>query len=704
MYLEVTVENSKKSRKVNKQKKKNKLAEKKSSIKSKIFISFMALMLTVIIVLGGVSTYQNYRVIFDTLEQTMTNLTQVSSEVISNELDKYKTVAVDLGLNPVLSDLTISKQVKSEVVMQVAEMYDLVDAFAVSSTGTGESPITREIYLISDKDYFISAMDGNIFISEPAMNKKLNKVTFSVAAPIWKDGEYGSTVNGVAVIVLDGQVLSDIASSVKIGEYGYGFILNKDGLTIGHPDYNKVLAGENIISSYESEGSSESMAKAEKKLLNGEITFSDYNINNSMNFIAYSPIEGSNGWGFFISAPQSEYLSSTKMSIIITLAVSLISLLIAYAAGKSIAAKIADPVIACAGRLQKLADGDLQSELSITDRNDEIGILIKSLNKTIKGLKIIINDISYHLGAIAEGDFSTSIDMEYNGEFDAIALSMRKISGFLNSVVRQVNNSAEQVASGAEQVAGGAVVLSQSTTEQASSVEELSATLGEISEQINSNADYANKANESSLESSMQVESGNNYVKQMDEAMMNINNTSQEISKIIKVIDDIAFQTNILALNAAVEAARAGDAGKGFAVVADEVRNLALKSTEAAKNITALIDNSITAVENGTRVSEQTKKALDLAVERASVVAKMIEEITNASVQQATSVSQVLAGIEQISSIVQTNAATAEESSAASEELNTHARVLKELVAEIKLRSGDKLISEDESQETVTNI
>lgn len=659
---------------------------KKSSIRTKIFINFIALILIVVIVLGGLSSYQNYKVTFDTLEQTMVNLAQSSSSVISNKLEVYKAVAADLGLNPVLADLTISKQIKADIVMQMIEMYDLVDAFTVSAMGTGESPVTREIYLISDKDYFISAMNGSIFVSEPSMNKKLKKVTFSVAAPIWKDGEYGTTVNGVAVIVLDGQVLSDITSSVKIGEDGYGFILNKDGFTIGHPDYNKVLNGENIIGSYEADGSNASMAKTEQSLLNGEISFSDYTTNNSKHLMAYSQIEGSSGWGFFVSAPEAEYLSSTYMSIIITLCVSAISLIVAFVAGRNIANKIADPVVACAERLQKLSDGDLHTEASITDRNDEIGTLIKSLGRTIKGLNVIINDISYHLGAIAEGDFSTSVDMEYNGDFNSIALSMKKISKYLNEIVRQVNESAQQVSSGSDQVAGGALALSQGATEQASSVEELSATLSEVSEQISSNASYANKASESSIESSKQVVLGNNYVKQMNEAMLNINNTSQEIAKIIKVIDDIAFQTNILALNAAVEAARAGSAGKGFAVVADEVRNLASKSAEAAKNTTVLIENSIKAVEDGVRISKQTEKALEIAVDKAGIAANMIEQISNASTKQAVAASQILAGIEQISAIVQTNSATAEESSAASEELSSQAQVLKELVTGIKLK------------------
>lgn len=662
----------------------------RNSIKAKIFFSFIALILVVVIVLGGLSAYQSYNITFKTLEQTMSNLTQVSSQVISNKLEVYKSVAADLGLNPVLSDLKVNKIEKAKTVKQIVEMYGLLDAYSVTSMGTGESPVTGELYLISNEEYFISAMEGNVYVSEPTLNKKLDKVTLTVSAPIWKNGEYGSSVNGVAVIVLDGQALSDIASSVKIGESGFGFILNKNGYTIGHPEYEKVIAEENIIMSYETDGSNESMAKTERKLLSGEISFGDYKSNGKKNLIAYSPIEGSNGWGFFVSAPESEYLGSTNISIIITLIVSIVSLIIANITGKNIANKIADPVIACADRLKRLSEGDLQSEVNIIDRNDEIGLLIKSLSSTVKGFNVIINDISYHLGAIAEGDFSTTIEKEYNGDFNSIVISMRKISEYLNLIVRQVNESAEQVASGSEQVAGGAQALSQGATEQASSVEELSATINEMSEQINSNAINAKKANDISLESTNQVEIGNNYVKEMNDAMLNINNTSKEIAKIIKVIDDIAFQTNILALNAAVEAARAGNAGKGFAVVADEVRNLASKSADAAKNTTTLIENSIKAVDSGARISKQTEKALSEAVIKAREVATMIDNISTASSQQAVAASQVLAGIEQISAIVQTNSATAEESAAASEELSGQAQVLKDLVAGIKLKDENK--------------
>ncbi|MGB4438640.1 MAG: methyl-accepting chemotaxis protein [Sedimentibacter sp.] len=666
------------------------LITNKSSIKSKIFISFIALILTVVIALGGISAFQSYNITFNTLEQTMNNVAEVSSNSVANKLEVYRAVASNIGLNQQLSDTKINNQEKSVILEQMVEMYGLLDAYTTNAKGRGDSPVTHEIYIVNDMDFFNAAMEGNTFITEPKINEKLDKVTFTVSAPLWKDGIYGSTVSGIAVIVLDGQVLSDIASSVKVGEQGVGFILNKDGYTIAHPEYDRVLSDENIIKSFEADGSNKSMATIEQKMLGGDTEFADYEINNKKHLIAYSPVEGSNGWGFFISAPQSEYMGSTNLSIIITLIISVLSLILAYITGKILSNNLANPIKECAERLKQLAEGDLHTEIERTTRDDEIGLLIKSLKSTVKGINIIINDISYNLGAIADGDFSKEIDMEYNGDFNSIALSMKKISKYLNNLVSQVNESAEQVACGSEQLAGGAQALSQGATEQASSVEELSAAINEMTEQINRNALNANKANEASLEAEKQVENSNNYVKEMNEAMTNIKDTSTEIGKIIKVIDTIAFQTNILALNAAVEAARAGSAGNGFAVVANEVKNLASKSAEAAKNTETLIENSISAVEKGSKIAAKTKNSLNLAVEKSKLVEEMINEITEASQQQAVSASQVLAGIEQISFIVQTNSATAEESAAASEELSGQAQVLKELVEGIKLNDTVK--------------
>jgi methyl-accepting chemotaxis protein len=461
--------------------------------------------------------------------------------------------------------------------------------------------------------------------------------------------------------------------------------LDKDGFTIAHPIYEKVVESENIIKSYEENGLNKQLAEVEQQMLGMKLDLGEYESDGQKNLIAYSYINGSDGWGLFISAPQSEYTGSTNLSLLITLIISVLSLIAAYVIGKKVSDNIANPIIFCAERLKNLAGGDLHTEIERTSRDDEIGMLIKSLGSTVKGLNVIINDVSFHLGAIADGDFSNKVDSEYNGDFNSIVVSLKQINSYLNHMVRQVNESAEQVACGSEQLAGGAQALSQGATEQASSVQELSATISEITEQINNNARNAGKANDASLESATQVENSSNYVKEMNNAMSEINKTSKEIGKIIKVIDNIAFQTNILALNASVEAARAGSAGNGFAVVATEVKSLALKSAEAAKNTEQLIENALKAVEKGTKVAVKTNEALNMAVEKSKVVEDMIKEITEASKQQSEAATQVLFGVEQISFIVQTNSATAEESAAASEELSSQAQIMKELVEKIKL-------------------
>lgn len=343
------------------------------------------------------------------------------------------------------------------------------------------------------------------------------------------------------------------------------------------------------------------------------------------------------------------------------------------------------PIREVENAIKKLSKGILSTEITYAG-DDEVGCMADSMRESMKTLSAYIRDIDDSLAMLAKGDFNITPSISFVGDFKNIETSFAMFSQKMSGVLGQINTASDQVASGSDQVSDSAQALSQGATEQASSIETLSITMSEMTEQINTNAEKAQTANELSQKAGSGIVKGNEQMKEMMQAMVDISGKSKEIGKIIKTIDDIAFQTNILALNAAVEAARAGFAGKGFAVVADEVRNLAQKSAEAAKNTTLLIEGTVQAVEKGGEIADLTANSLIAIVDDAERAKDMMLEIAEASHKQAVGAEQIMNGMEQISSVIQTNSATAEESAAASEELNGQAQILKKLVSEFKLR------------------
>ena len=342
--------------------------------------------------------------------------------------------------------------------------------------------------------------------------------------------------------------------------------------------------------------------------------------------------------------------------------------------------RIISPIYVLLESAEKIEQGNLEEEIPYVSR-DEFGELADSFRQMQASLKDVIMDVKTNLERMGGNDFCVEIHADYRGEFEMIRESMEAISDHLSMALLRINESADQVAAGAQ-------MLSQGATEQASSVEELAATINELTSHVAQNADSASNATRTAEEvKDYAVESGKRMA-EMLEAISNISDRSKEIGKIIKTIEDIAFQTNILALNAAVEAARAGEAGKGFAVVADEVRNLAGKSTEASNNTAEMIKESLKAVENGAVIADETAQSLKNVVEGVQGITQAIEDISASSGEQASSLSQVTIGIDQISSVVQTTSATAEESAASSEELSDQARKLKELVGQFRLKKA----------------
>ena len=340
---------------------------------------------------------------------------------------------------------------------------------------------------------------------------------------------------------------------------------------------------------------------------------------------------------------------------------------------------------------QTLEQGELGANQNQTmaagmDSNDEIGILSKSFEHTIRRLRDYIGEISAMLEAIAGGDLTAEITQEYVGDFASIRTSLNDILQRLNSTMGQIVTSAEHVSGGADQMSTASQALSQGSMEQTGAVEALEKTIRSVTDSIKQTAENVQRAREQVGGMGLSLTEGNEKMQEMINAMGEITRSSNQIEKIIKTIEDIAFQTNILALNAAVEAARAGTAGKGFAVVADEVRNLAAKSAEASKSTSALIGRSIAAVNQGTQIADATGRQLESVVAGAHAIVETINGIAADAKTQAEAVEQIQEQVGQITGVVQTNSSTAEESAATSQELSAQANVLRQLVKTFHLR------------------
>lgn len=644
------------------------------SIKSKIRMIVLALLVVNSVLIGVITSLLNVKGIDRIMETTVAPVSRITAQAVKWRLDNYwapLTEAASLGIfldsQPTDPELIAFTE---EIASRNGFLYvGKMDANGIAYGGVD----------YGDTDYFLKCKET----LRPVISDLIydgNQTIFLLEVPILKNGRFDGIVYGG----VNAEFLSDIVKGLTVGEEGQAYILDAKGNVIGHPDPSYVIDGVNFIKQAETDSSLKQVAAVHRSMIAGETGISSYRFDGDNKCFGYTPVGGEQGWSVGVEISHREFKVFLDMSLIITFVVVLLMLVVSSLITLRLARMISVPVLEIQTATSKLSEGILNAEVTYHSR-DELGLLADNVRTAFADLSSYISDLSRGLSAVADNDLTVRSEVEYKGDFIALRDNIQQVIFNLNHTLGKINEAAESVTMSSKNVASGAQILSQGCVEQEISVDKLSAVVNSIHENMQDVAQDAEQAAQKANAVGDEMTASNNDMKEMIQAMEDISRSSQGIEKIIKTIEDIAFQTNILALNAAVEAARAGTAGKGFAVVADEVRSLAGKSAEASHESTALIQRSMQAVKNGTRIADQTAKSLVTAVSGAKEVIESIGHISVAAAAQAEHLTQVTQEIDHISQVVQSNTATAGENAASGQELAGQAEVLKRLVAQYKL-------------------
>lgn len=635
-------------------------------LSTKISIVFSLTIIILVYIIGTEACLYSYSSTISLVEKNSRSSAKTTARDIEALLQNYKNIAKASG-----SDITLIGNVPNEVrvkkVEQLAKQYGFTSGNLLNKKGVSIKDGTD----FSDRDYVKAALNGKTNISDVTLSKYTNTYGISIAAPLISSGR----IIGVVYYRADVDFMNDIVKHISVGQGSYAYILDENNNVIAHKNEKYIM----------NDKYKEMISKDIKNCIssqNGSMTCS---YGGDKYICGYSKIDKTANWRVVIASPESAYNSDILRFVKKLVISDIIALIVAIIVALIIARVISRPIVRVKNLLSALAQGDLSVQLNDTKNKDELGILQNSavsLNRMLSDMLTQSGDV---LSKMAAYDLTSEDMREYPGKFNELAASINSIKAILSNMILNIQNSSVNVDGGSKQLAEAASMLSEGTMAQASSLQKLVTDVENVAQNINANSDKTIFVNESLGNLDSEIKDGDQKMQELSNVVRTVEEMSEDIKKIVNTIDGIAFQTNILALNASVEAARAGESGKGFAVVAQEIGTLATKSSDASKKTAELIEKCIKGIESAKEYADITSDSLAKIVSDSNNIANAFDEMSKANEIQAKNANDIRNEIENISQVVQSNTATAQQTAASTEVLSEQAAALKDMTGRFKV-------------------
>ena len=649
-------------------------------ISDKILLVIISMVTAAVLLVGGAALFLSARNTDSILRQTMMETAEVTADRVVYELQSYLNVAVETGYIEALSDTTVTNSAKQEILDERVSRYGFQQGNLVGADGYSR---LDGIYY-GDRDYFVKAMSGQATVSDMLTNRRDGNAAVFIAAPLWKEQNGEMSVAGIVCFVPQMDFLDKIMDSISISDHSEAVMWNKNGAPL-----TGSTARREDSSSLQMDSAMLELVNTQRVLSEEENGYGTYRSGGKARFLAYTLVPGTNNWTLGITADKSDFMKTQELSVIVMVIIIILALIGSAGVARLVTVGISKPIVACAERIQKLAEGDLTSTVPHIETKDEVREIANATQLIVHSMNQLVEKISVKLQAVASGDLTKREHMELIGDYKPLQTGMEDIMTELNDMIRNINTSSAQLSTGAEQIAEGAQNLSEGSVEQAAAVEELSATLTEILNQTKMTAENTKNAGNLVHDAKNYIDIGNVYMEAIRQNMGEIRVAADEIVKITGMIDQIASKTKILAINASIEAAGSNQEQKGFQVIAGEIGNLAQQCSAASKETARLISHTIAEIKKG---NETTTDMVDVfaQIETASrQVVGLVEEATEATASQSVAVGMVAEGLSQISQVTQGNSATSEENARAGEELYSQAQKLHEMVGKFQLEDEE---------------